>query len=531
MTKRKLIAILLVFLLLLSGCGSNGAGEILKYDMPGNVSTLDPQFATDSTARMIISNVFEGLFRQKPTGEIVPCIAESYAVSSDGLVYTFHLRSDAKWSNGEPVTAHDFAFALRRMFDPIAFSPYASNFSTIKNASLILDGTAPQSSLGVQALDDFTLKITLVRPNNLLPELLSQSYASPCNQAFFESTRARYGLNPDTLLFNGPFYVRSWEDNSAIVLRQNESYVSEEPTVAAGVNLYSPPKSSDDPFVPLDRFLDGTTDACKIGFEDLTSALTKEASYVSYEDTVWVLVFNCNEEYLANSNIRRALAATLNRELFLEYLPENLQMTAVFVPPAVSSATGSFRDYAGDGTPVAYDMELAKQLYRAGLAELELSKLPLDEILVSNDSSQPLLAGFVQKGFQQLSVFTGLVQLPEQELLSRVRAGNFKAAIIPLSASYSSPDAVLSYYRTGAAENFSGYSNESFDALLDSVSTLDGTARYETYAQAERFLLSDGAVIPLYFETSYYATAKGVSGVEFSPFLSNVYFKYARKQS
>ena len=217
MRKLRAAALILSLLLLLGGCGSS-AGEIIRYDVPTGVSLLDPQFATDTTARMIISNTFEGLYRQRPDGEVVPRLAESSEVSDDGLVWTFRLRRDAVWNASSsrsafheaPVTAHDFAFALSRMFDPAAFSPFAGEFSSVKNASLILSGAAPQSSLGVRALDDYTLEITLVRQDSRLPELLSASYAMPCSREFFESTRARYGFDIGSLLCNGPFYLYNW---------------------------------------------------------------------------------------------------------------------------------------------------------------------------------------------------------------------------------------------------------------------------------------------------------------------------------
>lgn len=562
MIKKRILALLMGLTILFSGCGGDkSAGQIFRYDIAGKITSLDPQYATDSAARMIISNTFEGLLQQLPSGEIVPCIAKSYEVSADGLVYTFHLREDARWSDSQtatskreakeatPVTAHDFAFALSRMFDPTAFSPFAGDFSSISNASRILNGTADRSSLGVKALDTKTLEITLIRPDSHLPELLSASYAMPCNQAFFESTRARYGLDTKHLIFNGPFYVRAWNNDKVVSLRQNKDYVSPVPTVAGGVDFYIPARmaatdsndtTSGKAYDPTTRFLAGSTDACKLPYELLPAVTAQDGTYAAFEDTVWVLVFNQRKEYpaadgavqtyYANANIRKAFATVIDRSLFpAEYLPANLRPTDVLIPPVITSPDSSFRDFSGDNSPIDFDPALALQYYRAGLAELGLTSLPLGEILIGDDSSLPLLAGYVQQNFQKyLSLSTGTVKLPRDELLKRVLAGDYEAAIIPLTAAYSSPDAIFSYFRGDSGQNFSGYQNDAFDTLITALPT-QNAAQYAVYAKAERLLLDDCVVIPLFFETTYYATAKGVSDITFSPFLAGASFKLARK--
>ena len=536
MRKLRAAALILFLLLLLGGCGSS-AGEIIRYDVPTGVSLLDPQFATDTTARMIISNTFEGLYRQLPDGEVVPRLAESSEVSGDGLVWTFHLRRDAVWNasgsrsafHEAPVTAHDFAFALSRMFDPAAFSPFAGEFSSVKNASLILSGAAPQSSLGVRALDDYTLEVTLVRQDSRLPELLSASYAMPCSREFFESTRARYGFDIGSLPCNGPFYLYNWNNDRVISLRRNRHYLDDQPVVARGVDLYTP--GAADGAEPAARFLAGETDACKVSFSDLPAVEDTGGQVTSFEDTVWVLLLNGHKEPLANTNIRQAVAYSVNRSLFEGRLPGNLRAADTLVPPAILWQGETFRARAGEKGPLVSSPDLAKRCYVAGLEDLGLSALPLGELLVCEGNNQRALAGYVQQGLQRsLGLFAGLNVLPQEEALERVREGDFDAAIVPLSAAYSSPDALLSLFRSGSGQNWAGYSNADFDALLDSASPLSGVELFDAYRQAETLLLEDGAVIPLYFETSYYASGKGVTGIGFSPFLTGVSFQSSDRE-
>ena len=438
MKQIRLTILLLALAILLAGC--NGAGDPVRYDIPGGVSNLDPQFATDPAARMIISNTFEGLFSQMPDGSIQPCLAQSQEVSSDGLTYTFHLRTDAVWTgggkqyDGTPVTAHDFVFAFRRMFNSQAASPFAGSFSCLKNADAILAGTLTADQLGVRAIDDYTLEITLDRPNVLLPELLSASYAMPCNEAFFRSTRARYGFDLDSLIFNGPFYISVWNNEKRIALRPNPQYVSDEPVLSPGVDLYTS-AAQDGAGDPVARFLSGETDACKVGFESLPAVAAMGGDIEAFEDTVWVLVFNTRAEPFSNASVRRAYAHSLNRALFEGQLPQNLRAASTLIPPAVRMGGEAFRAYAGEDGPIAYSTELARQYYTAGTDELGVSQIDPGEILVCETNNQKMLAGYVQQGLQRsFGLFSGLTVLPQDEVLARVNAGDFSAAILPLTA-------------------------------------------------------------------------------------------------
>lgn len=532
---KKLLSFFLTVVLIFSmtACGSDSSvGKVISYDIPAPVKNLDPQFATSETARMIISNTFEGLFQQMPSGKIENCLAQSYEVSTDQLTYTFHLRDDSVWSNGDSVTAYDFEFALRRMFDSAAFSPFADQFITIRNAQQILSGGANQTALGVTAPDRKTLIIRLERPDNLLPEHLASSYAMPCNQKFFRSTSARYGLTIENLIFNGPFVVRVWNDGDIISLRRNKTYPNAESVIAGGANLLIPSLNKDQISDPIARFLSGETDACKIDYNALPKALDQKGTCASFEDTVWVMVLNCENPSLANPDIRRALSYTVDRTLFAQYLPGNLHTTSMLIPPAVSFMGSSYREKAGSVSPILPSPEIGKQYFDNGLAALGLTQLPLKEVLVSDENSMPLLTGFVQQSWQKhLGLYTGLTKLSREDLLARLGSGDFEAAVLPLSASYSSPDAILSMFRSDSAQNYAHYRSDQFDSILQSIAAMDsGEDQATAYMQAEQQLLEECVVIPLFFETSYYAMAKGVSDIEFSPFLPGIYFKNARKK-
>lgn len=539
----RLVCLLLTLALLLGGCGQqDGSGQIIKYDIAEGVGNLDPQFATDETARMIISNTFEGLFRQKPGGDVEPAAAQSYEVSQDGLVYTFRLRRDVLWYPTEkgaepaPVTAHDFAFALKRLFNPAAPSPFAASLISIANARQVLEGNNSTATLGIAALDNYTLRIQLEQRETQLPTLLAAPYAMPCQQAFFEETRGRYGLEAGMLLYNGPFRITRWDNESGISLRRNTVYYDEAVPIGVEFNIPSAiARTAETNFVsdPVQRFLNGTTDACKIDYELVARVERSGGSITAFEDTVWVLALNnrpARARRFSSVDVRQAVAYAVDRSLFDGSLPENMRATNTLIPPAITVNGISFREIAGNVSPLAYSPDLAQRSYRKGAADLEVDIFTFGHLLIPDDPVQSRLAGYVQRTLQQeIASPVGLERLPMEELLRRVKAGDFEAAILPLSTEYSSPAAMFDYFLSDSPTNFTGFSNEAFDSLVQSTSNLSTEERNEVYSQAEQLLLTECPVIPLYYETSYYGAAEGVSGIGFSPFVSGMRFESARK--
>lgn len=539
----RLVCLLLTLSLLLGGCGQqDGSGQIIKYDITEGVGNLDPQFATDETARMIISNTFEGLFRQKPGGDVEPAAAQSYEVSQDGLVYTFHLRRDVFWyptekgAEPDPVTAHDFAFALKRLFNPTAPSPFAASLISITNARQVLEGNNSTATLGIAALDNYTLRIRLEQRETQLPTLLAAPYAMPCQQSFFEETRGRYGLEAGMLLYNGPFRITRWDNESGISLRRNTVYYDEAVPIGVEFNIPSAiARTAEANFVsdPVQRFLNGTTDACKIDYALVARVERSGGTITAFEDTVWVLALNnrpARARRFSSVDVRQAVAYAVDRSLFEGSLPENMRVTNTLIPPAITVNGISFREIAGNVSPLAYSPDLAQRSYRKGAADLEVDIFTFGHLLIPDDPVQSRLAGYVQRTLQQeIASPVGLERLPMEELLQRVKAGDFEAAILPLSTEYSSPAAMFDYFLSDSPANFTGFSNETFDRLVQSTSNLSTEERNEVYSQAEQLLLTECPVIPLYYETSYYGAAEGVSGIGFSPFVSGMRFESARK--
>ncbi|MDL2234177.1 peptide ABC transporter substrate-binding protein [Ruminococcaceae bacterium OttesenSCG-928-L11] len=523
---KRLLLFLAVLCIAITGCSSDNTGKVFRYDIASTVSNLDPQYAVDSTARLIIANIFEGLVVQEPDGTIAPGVAERWEVSSDGTVYTFYLRDDTGWHGKEsvPVTAHDFVFTFRRIFSTDSPSPYASDFLLIKNGAAVKSGSVGYGHLGVKALNDFTLEITLEHASPLFLELMATTAAMPCNEKAFQEARGRYGLEKKLVGANGPFYVDGWTDKQ-ISLRVNSHYRSDRETLSGGVNLYIGREDS------AGRVLSETTDVAKIPIASKTKALSDGLHVQTFEKTTWCIVFNLRDATWSNPLIRQGLAYALEYRFFTGMLTENFTATSVLVPPATLLGDHFYREQADKSTPLAYDTQKARTLFNMGLEALGLEHLPTTQFYVPDTGNHPLQMGLVQQGWQKnLAAYINIAPVSAQEIEERLVSGRFQVMLAPFSPSSPRVESLLSDFTGTSSRNWTGYENPRYDHLLDTAvneTSMDRAAI--RFGQAERMLLADAVVIPVYFETTYYATGKEVEGIEIYPFGDRIYFKYGLK--
>lgn len=509
------LAVLAVWLLL-SGCSFSSGKIELTYHLPFDPQSLDPQIAATDSAYMILSNCLEGLLTKGPGGTILPASAESYTVSADGTLYTFTIKANAKWSNGETLTADDFVFAFRRLFDKETAASSAPLFFAIKNSFEILSGTLTPDQLGVQAISPNKLTITLTSPQIAFPELLTLPAAMPCNEAFFLSTDGKYGLNVKGLLSNGPFVLRSWVPDAAITLKKNEEY--------SGKKSVS---------VSLLRFLTGFSQADTIKAyqkEEVFAAILNgnsfaalsSSNYEKFENRNYVLLFNKKSGVFANRNIRKAIAAAFKRDSYLSYCTESERPSFSLLPESISFGGTSYRSAAGRVLTPDYNPEEAKNLLKQGLSELSLQRLPQIDVLVSQGSRAGKLFIYAQQALQQdAGIYLGLKEISSSDFDKALQEQNYDAVILPLTPQTNSPASLLSLF---SAENA-----ELSSLLSDASSAANSKDAIVKYAAAEQRILRDEAlVVPICFEADYFITANKINGVYFSPFKNVVYFKDAK---
>ncbi len=516
--------------LVLSGCSDKTAGQLFKYDLDSDPLNLDPQLASDYASYMVIATTMEGLLRVKEDGGLTEGVATDYTVSDDGTTYRFTLRQDAKWKNGDPVTAHDFVFAFRRLFLPETGSTTAANFYCIKNAQAVHEGTANADELGVSAHDDYTLIFQLEYPNAMFPSLLTTAAAMPCNEEFFYSTKGKYGLEADMTLSNGPYYLTGWAHDDYLSCRLNDQYHSALAPVASGVSFIVEPDRADQ----LDRFDKEQSDAIVLTAEEREAFASGSFQFTAFENTVWGIGFNQKETVFSNQNLRLALLYAFYPESFTEHLPDDLTMFSAVVPDSITLLDRSFRDYAGDDMMPEFDANKAREYLEAAKSELGEDAVNGLELIAPADTGIPHLDlfSYVSQIWQkELGIYLAVKELPADEYESALASGEYDCAIVSLSADYNSPAAVLSAFSSGSAKNVFGYQSDTYDSILAGASQQNGLSQTASeFKKAERRVINDAVFLPLYQQKEYFTMRSDASGVIYHAATKLIDFSQGRKK-
>lgn len=525
MMKKKLLSIAMCLCAALSLYGCSKSASPFTFDIDSNPQNLDPQYATTASSRTILCNVFEGLMKLDDTGSPAVAAATDYTVNDAGTEYIFHLNQKAVWSNGEPVTAADFRFAFLRLFTRGAVSPNAASFSCIKNAGAILQGAMSSDSLGVTAVDDYTLKIQLEYENPYFTELLCSPAALPCNQKFFETTKAKYGLSPSTLIYNGPYALSAWNDKQ-LELIHNSSYLNSKGTdngiskvilhiLAEGENRIS-------------RFTSKQADAALLDATQVKEIKNRGYNVSGSSNTVWMLVYN-TKGIFGNTQLRSSLSSCIDLTTLSIAADSGLSPAQGFVTPSVTLGQTPYRQLTGTILKT-FDPQGARSLMSAALAELKISKLPSITLLAPDFGSSVNVSSIIQGWQKELSTYINVSIMQETDILNAVRSGSFDVALVPYGADYNSPKSILSNFGSGTAQNYSGYSNGAYDGLLSAADASRSTTQLvDTYRSMENTLVSDCPASPLFYETKYLAYSGKVTGLYASASFDRIYFDKIKK--
>ena len=515
---KKLICFVLVLAFVFSGCS---APKTLGFDIPRGVDSFDPQLAESDPELIIVENCFQGLLDKDENGTVIPGAAEKWEVSEDGLVYTFYIREGLFWSDGEtPVTSDDFLFAFQRLFSPETSAPSRSDFFNIKNAESVLSGKSNIKALGVQAVGSHKLIITLENPDPLFPDLLTNAAAMPCNRDFFESTKGRYGLGLSYIIFNGAYYVRRINNYSYVLSPNEESEIANMQYENVYLFVKDDPKAD-----AVNRLLEETVDSSVINPSDKDVLMEEGFDILESENTTWAMAFNTKDEILKNHKIRRAFAYAIDKTLLAPKIEENFRIADAFVPPCVTLNGENYRKTVGESfAGFDFDPEIASDLFRAGLEELGLTKLPTITVICTEEFIPAM--GFLQKSVQDnLAVFINLIPVTEDELNAAVTSGNYDLALVPITPQYDNPDAIFSLFTDTA--NITGFYHKDFSEAVAGASKEENFEDMaESYAVAEQMLLQAMPALPLFYETSYFAVSPKISGLDYSVYGGHITFRF-----
>lgn len=500
--------------------------KVLNLSTGAEPPTIDPGLSSDTTSGVIIDNVFENLTEMNNEGEVVPGAAESWEVSEDGLVYTFKLRAEAKWSNGDPVTAADFEYAWERMLDPEKVAQRANLFFDIKGAEAYSLGEGSLEDVGIKAVDDLTFEVTLAHPVAYFPELINHYVFAPVNQKVVEGNPDWAMEAGEDYVTNGPFVLSSWNHNSDYTLSKNDQYWDKDQVKLDQVNVQIVESESTASTMYQSGDLDylgspfGT-----ISLENLpVFQESGELQKIPYSAIYW---YKCNisDPVMSNVNIRKALALAIDRQGLIENVMHGAHIPATgLVPPTIPSFEEE-RGYFKDA-----DLEQAKAYLAKGLEELGM-KDPAEltiNLSINTSEAHATIAQYVQENWaRNLGINTQIDNSEWQVYLDKVQSLDYQVARMGWAADYNDASSFLGMYRTSqTGNNDTGWENPDFKAKLDEAnSEADGDKRNQLLHEAEAIIMEEMPVIPIYYNENNYVLKDTVKGMRPDP-IGRIHLKY-----
>jgi len=530
----KLVALVLCLTLVLT-VGSFAAAEgqkVLKVHIETEVQSLDPQVATDGTSFEVIADFTDGLYQMDASGASVPALAAETTISADGLTYTFKIRDDAFWSNGDPVTADDFVYGWQRAVDPAFASEYAYmlyDIALIKNSVAVNKGEMPVDQLGVKAIDAKTLQVELESPVSYFTGLLYFPTFYPVNRAFVEKCGDTFATSPETVLSNGAFILATYEPAAtSFTLTKNPNYYN-----AANVKLdglsYQVIKDSQ---TALLSYQNGDLDIVTLAgdqvelVQDDPEFSTVNAGYLWY-----ITVNQAKFPELANVNFRKALSAAFDRDAICTSIIKDGSTPATFAVPTNFATGPDGKDFRATApTFEGSDKAKAVEYYDAAKKELGQDTFSLTLLVEDNPTAQDI-AAFIQQEWQ--NTLPGLtVELKVETKKQRVQDiqnGEYNVCLTRWGPDYADPMTYLNMWITGNSNNYGLWSNADYDAIIKSAISgelaLDPVARWAGLHDAEKIIMDNAVILPVYQKNNAQLIKANVVGIESHPIALNRVFK------
>lgn len=529
--------LLLAMLFTLTACKAHkakNADKTINYNLASDPQTLDPQIATDTPSITAIQALYEGLARLDAKENAIPGVAQSWEHNADSTQFTFHLRSDAKWSKKKygSVTAQDFVFAFRRALDPTTGSTTCSQMFSIKNARKVHVGQLPVSQLGVAAKDSKTLVVDLEYSSPDFPKLTASAVFMPCNETFFNSTSGRYGLETEYVLGNGPFCIDGaygWAHDKYLNLARSDNYSGKNAPLPSSVD-FSIGSKTVDISDPISALKNQSVDAVPISSSLTDSAQAIGCTLASFQDTTWGLCFNTQSQVFKNLKMRSSFIQAFNRSKVLSHIPRGSSAAENIILPETTLDGQKYRSLAG-GPFYLKQSSNASQILASGLSELHLSSMDSIDVYCPDDANIKLMVTeMIAAWNKQFSNYFNMQPLSSSALQNRLQSGNYDVIICSVKPAGDGPLAVLSKFTSNSTDNPANWKDSAYDSLVSSAQGKSAKEAAAAYTAAEKRLNEQAVFYPLYYEKSYYALAKGVTGIIFHPYQGGADFINAGKE-
>ena len=474
---------------------------------------LDSTRATDQVSGFVLGHVMESLLRRGPGTTLLPGVAQRWEITATGA--TFWLRENARWSDGQPVTAPDFVFAWRKVVDPATASEYSFFLYPLKNAEAINRGALPIESLGVRAVDDRTLMVDFERPTPYFEKLVVYGTYGPVRQDFYESRNGRYGADADALLYDGPFRITTWVHGAHLRMEKNPFYWDAD---RIKLNVIDMPYVTNDPNAVLNLYKDGKIAIAPLSAETLDDALEHRWQINQFNDgSVFYTEFNHRPGRMtANVNLRRALSLVSDPgELVYKVmkLPGNLPGVSLF-PAWLPGVNGYFR-HEYPPQPMRVDVAEAHRYLEIAKQELGVATLQPLILLTGDDPLSSAQAEYFQDVFKRtLDLDVKIDKQIFKQRLAKMTAGEFDMVAAGWGPDYDDPLTFADLFTSWNKNNRGAYSNPELDRLVRiAQSSLDPKLRMDTFGAIQKIVQDDVVIVPSYERGLVYVRNARLKGI------------------
>lgn len=483
-----------------SGDGKLAEKQVLNWNEPSELPTMDPSKATDTISFDMMNNSMEGLYRIGKNSKIEPGVAKKTKVSKDGLTYTFTLREDNKWSNGDPVTAEDFVYSWQRTLDPKTSSEYAYLFDGIKNANAVMNGKKPGSSLGIKAEGKYKLVVSLDKDIPYFKLLMGFPSFYPQNKTSVEKYGSKYGTASKYMTYNGPFKMTKWTgSNLSWSLDKNENYWDKKSVKLDQINF----KVNKDNSTAYNLYQSKKLDETFLSTEQAKQLSNKSDYKVLKQARTNYLEFNQTQKVFQNKKIRQAIAYAIDRDqLAKKVLGSGTKVSQGIVSSGLQTYKGQdFADEAKTKVGVTYDKKKAKQLLKEGLKETGEDKLSFTLLGDDTDVSKKVTAFIQSQLGENLGIDVRVQNVPFKTRLDRSKNQEFDVVLGSWGADFSDAISFIDLFTSDNSYNNGKWKNTEYDRLVQASKTTDAAneqKRWDDLVKASKTLSEDQGVVPLY---------------------------------